>query len=132
MSPAEIFARGVWKLLPDEEDCTWVRVAANTPGSDKPLGDYGPIIKEMLDKGIAPETIARFAKIIAYDAAGSVCYRTEDPSASYEGFPDEEEKLSWLLALIDDNENTIGFISGIHALLSGMDPSGREMRPKKS
>ena len=132
MDPAEIFARGVWKLIPDEDDYSWVQKASEMPGSDESMGDYGPIVKQMLDNGIGPEIIARFAKITAYYAAGGVCYLTEDPHASYMDFPDEEQKLSRLLALIDDNGNTTDYISGIHALLLGMDPSGREMRPKKS
>jgi len=132
ISPEEIFVRGVWKRITDEEDASWVKNVASTPlKENEAFGDYGPILKEMLDKGISPETIVRFEKIIGYNVAFDLLYLLGDPQASYEDFPDEEQ-IVWNLrqsdpeALGNDKD-----MSCMYELMLSMDPSGRGMRPKK-
>lgn len=127
MDPVELFVRGVWQYIPSEDDISWVQRAAELEGTSRPLGDYGPIVKEMLDKGISPYTVARFAKIVGYETAFGLCYHLDDPNASYEGFPDEEDDIKW--ALFQTNPTTdapIEALFGMHELLLSMDPSDRE------
>ncbi|TGG94874.1 hypothetical protein E4656_00125 [Natronospirillum operosum] len=132
MENIEIFARGVWECIPDEEDSSWVRNIAELPGSTKPAGDYGPIIKEMLSRGISADTIARFAKIVGYETAFGLCYHLGDSTGSYENFEDDEaEELDWKLYLVDPvTDEPTGALSGVHEVLLSMDPTGRQMRPK--
>ena len=135
MDSTQIFLRGVWKLIPDEVNTDWVDDIANMEGDDGPLGDYGPIIKEMLEKGISEKTIARFAKIVGYETAFSLCYHLGDPNASYADFPEEEDRIAWGLETIDDETGEPlaeeEQITSPHEQLLMMDPSGREMRPPK-
>ena len=133
MDSTQIFLRGVWKFIPDEEDSCWVEDIANSQGDDGPCGDYGTIVREMLDKGIPPGTIARFAKIVGYETAFSVCYHINDPNASYEDFPEDKKRIAWGLETFDDETGEPlaeeDQITCPHAELLMMDPTGREMRP---
>lgn len=127
------FAAGVWACIPDQEDASWVHRVAGIAGSDKPLGDFGPIIKEMVDKGVSPETIARFAKIIGYETAFSMCYLLEDPQASIDAYSEAEGDIAWGLFRTDpESDAPIEPMGGVHEVLLSMDPSGNEMRPKNS
>jgi hypothetical protein len=132
MTHNELFLRGVWAKIPDETDTSWVNRLAKLPPSDKPLGDYGALVKKMRDAGITAKEIARFAKLIGYETAFGIRYHLEDPTASYEGFPPEAEKLEWQLYLIDpESGKPQEPLLGLHESLLSMDPSGREMRPKR-
>ena len=128
--PTDLFVRGLWKIIPDEKDASWVlRLAGNAP-SHGPLGDYGSIVREMLDKGVSPGTIARFARIVGYETAFGICYHLDDPNASYEGFPEVEERISWGLCRIDpDSGEPLEHLDSGHERLLMAAPDGREMRP---
>jgi hypothetical protein len=86
----------------------------------------------MLDAGITAREIARLAKLIGYETAFGIMYLLEDSHASYEGFPPEPEQLWWRLFLIDPESEEPGeALRAFHESLLSMDPSGREMRPKR-
>jgi len=131
MDPTEVFLRGVWKMVPSEDDLSWVERVAALARTEEPLGDHGPIVKDMLDKGVDPYSIARFAKIVGYETAFGICYHLDDPIASYEGFPDGDEDLVWGLFQVDSvTEEPRERLNGTHETILLMDPSGREMRPR--
>src|SRR5262245_36216570 len=133
MTPKQIFLRGVWAKIPDEGAVSWVGRVAKQPLSDGPLGDFGALVKKMLDAGIKAQEIARFAKIIGYETAFGIMYLLGDPHASYEGFPPESEQLRWQLYLIDPESKEPGEpLRALHESLLSMDPSGREMRPRRT
>ncbi|MBB3698494.1 hypothetical protein KMW28_15970 [Flammeovirga yaeyamensis] len=132
MTEQEIFLRGVWKMIPDEEKTDWVeQIAEYKLDKTEPLGDYGSLIKSMLDKGVTASEIARLCKIIGYESVFSVLYHLEDPTASFEDFDESEETLHWGLYSIDpETEKPKEGIWSLHEYFLSMDPSGREMRPK--
>jgi len=129
MNAGQIFVRGVWRIIPSEDDLSWVDRVASSPGDDGPLGDYGAIVRKMLSAGISSADIARFAKIVGYEVAFRLCYHLGDPNASYEGFGDTVPEFEWDLYEVKDGEPQSP-ISCTHELLLGADPSGREMRPR--
>ena len=126
----EVFLRGVWhSMIPRTDDLAWIERVASLPATDEPLGDLGPIVRRMLDAGVSPEDIARFARITGYETAFGICYHLDDPHASYEDVHDGEDELTWGLFLIDDvGEPTMPLV-GLHESILTMDPSGREMCP---
>lgn len=131
MDATEIFLRGVWKAIPDEDNLSWVEQLAKSEIKDTPLGDFGSLLKEMIDKGVSPYSIARFAKIIGYETAFGICYHLDDPIASYEGFADNVEELSWGLFLVDEETyEPTESLHSLHETLLSLDPSGREMHPQ--
>ncbi|NLR95056.1 MULTISPECIES: hypothetical protein [Flammeovirga] len=132
MTEQEIFLRGIWKIIPDEENTDWIENLSKEEFDDSPLGDFGSIIKGMLDKGVEAKSIARLFKIIGYETAFSILYHLEDPIASFEGFESENDHLDWALFTIDEESETPKEgLWDLHSNLLSMDPSGREMRPKK-
>ena len=85
--------------MPDE-DGQWVIRVADQPGSHEPLGDYGPIVRSILDASVSADAVARLARVIAYGAAFTTLYALDgDPCP------------------------------GGHESLLSADPKGREMRP---
>lgn len=130
MTNEEIFLRGVWKYIPDEEETEWIERCSKEEMSSKPLGDLGVILREMIDKGITPKTIARLMKINAFQTAFGIMYHLGDPDASYEGFAEDCERISWGLFTIDKETHLpIEPIGGLHESILSLDPSGRGMRP---
>jgi hypothetical protein len=131
MTPRDLFLRGVWKIIPNDQDITWVATIAAQPLTNKPLGDYGSLIEDMLDKGVTPRDIARLARIIGYETAFGLLYHLDDPDASYAGFPAGEPNVYWsgLQAFDAETDQPLDELSGLHESLLSADPSGREMRP---
>ena len=132
MEPEEIFLRGAWKCVPDDSDSDWVNQIADQEWADEPLGDFGPIIREMLDKGVAASKIARFAKIIGYESIFSLCYHLSDPITSHKESSEEIDEVAWGLYQVNPElDEPIRPMLGLHESMLSMDPSGREMRPTK-
>jgi len=129
MDATEIFVRGVWKIIPSEDDLSWVEKAAALQADCSPCGDYGFLIRKMLAAGISAEDIARFARIVGYKVAFQVCYHLGDPIASYEGFKDRAPEFEWNLYQIQDDKPVAPMRCTYEILLTA-DPSRREMRPK--
>lgn len=131
--PTEVFLRGVWRIINSIDDPAVVERLASLRATDEPLGDYGAVVRRMLNAGVSTGDIIRFAQIVSYETAFSMLYHLDDPIASYEGFPDVgDEQLAWTLFLVDpDNEELpISPLNMLFESLLTMDPSGREMRPE--
>jgi len=131
MSPRELFLRGLWARIPSDEETDWVRNVAKIPRTNAPLGDDGEIVRRMLAAGVSEQDVARFARIVSYEAVFRVLYYLGDPNAAYEGFTDEQPKLYWggLQAFDATTDSPAGELSGLHESLLSADPTGREMRP---
>jgi hypothetical protein len=132
MTPHESFVRSLWLNVPSEDDVSWVKRISTLTLKDAPLGDYGALVKRMLECGLSEYEIARFAKIVGYETAFGIAYMLEDPAAGFAS-TSNPENISWALFQIDESlEKPIAPLSGVHELVLSMDPSGREMRPKKT
>lgn len=124
----EAFVKGLWEIIPQEGNVDTILRAAQNPYEATPCGDYGAIVKHMLDHGISPEIIARFEKLVGYEVASRICYYLEDPEDAKE-YVDEPDKLEWTLFFSKDCE-PIDRLSGFQERLMATDPTGREMRPE--
>lgn len=130
MTPEEVFVRGVWRKIPSEDDPSWVARIAGLPATNQPLGDFGVLVRRMLECGVSEHEIARFAKIVGYETAFGISYLLDDPSA---GFADTSnpEGVSWKLYQVDEaTEQPIRPLIGLYEMMLSRDPSRREMRPK--
>ena len=133
MAPQEVFLRGLWRMVPDEEDTGWVSRVAAQAASNEPLGDLPKLVQEMRDAGLEDAKIARFAKLMAYETAFGMLYHLEDPNASYTGAEPDEKRLEWELYLRDqETGKPTEPLNALHEFFLSMDPTGREMRPKPS
>ena len=123
--------RGVWAgIIPDTTDTSWVERLAAQEGDTRPLGDYGPLVRRMLEAGLTTEEIARFARIVGYEVAFGFCYHLADPVASYERFDDNQAEIAWELYRVDpETDEPVERMWGMHEILLTADPTGDEMRP---
>ena len=129
----ELFLRGVWKGVLPRDDAAWVERVGELGGNDGPIGDYGPLVRSMLDSGVSATDIARLAQIVAYEAVFGLLYHLDDPSASYDGFPPEPVERAWSLVEIDPETDTpVQPMRSLYEDLLASDPSGQEMRPRPS
>ena len=130
LTPEEVFVRSLWMNVPSEDDVSWVNRLAATPPSDSPLGDYGALIKRMLDCGLSEYEIARFAKIVGYEVIFQNAYLLGDPGAGFTS-RSNPENIAWGLFRIDNEAHRPTHqMTCLHEYVLSMDPSGREMRPK--
>lgn len=126
---ADEFARGLWRSVIPSEDPGWVTRAAELEPTDEPLGDYGPLVRRMREAGVDAAEIARFARIVGYEVAHSICYYLSDPNAA--ATEDHSmEGLAWQLYRLDPaTDAPVSPIAWVHEILLALDPTGREMRP---
>ena len=130
MTPEEVFVRGAWTTIPSEDDSSWVTRIAALPATNQPLGDFGVLVRRMLECGVSEYEIARFAKIIGYETAFGISYLLDDPSAGFTA-TSNPEGVSWKLYQVDAaTEQPIRPLMGLYELMLSRDPSGREMRSK--
>jgi len=66
--------REIWGYIADEGDLSWIDRVAGQAEDSGPLGDYGAIIRRMLELGVSKIDIARFARINGYEAAFGALY----------------------------------------------------------
>ena len=125
------FLRGIWQNVIPRPEREWVERAAAVERTADPLGDFGPLVKKMLDHGMTPEEVARFAQIVGYETAFGLLYHLDDSSASYDAMPNNAaEEHCWQLFSVDpETDEPIESVGGMHESLLSADPSGREMRP---
>lgn len=130
MTAEEVFVRGAWMKIPSEDDTTWVTRIATLPATNQPLGDFGVLVRRMLECGLSEYEIARFAKIIGYETAFGIAYLLDDPSAGFAA-TSNPEGVSWRLYQVDETtEQPTRPLIGPHEVMLSMDPSQREMRPR--
>lgn len=133
MTPTDVFLRGVWQsVIPRTDDVSWVTRVAAHPFKDEPLGDYGPLVQRMLDAGLSPEEIARFAQLVGYETAFGMCDYVEDSEMAYAYEPDDAPQFHWGMFLVDPStERPVIPLGGLHSGILSADPSDREMRPER-
>lgn len=132
IDPSRAFVRSVWFNVPSEDDVSWVaRISRLPPAPEEPLGDFGPLVKRMLECGLTEHEIARFAKLIGYETAHGIMYLLADPSAGFVELKNPEN-IVWTLYQVDPKtEMPIEPLRALHEYMLEADPSGREMRPRR-
>lgn len=131
LDPPRAFIRSVWFNVRSEEDSSWVQEVSRRPlKPGECLGDFGALVKRMLDCGLTEYEIARFAKIVGYDTAAGIMYLLDDPSSGFLELRNPEN-IKWTLYRTDpQTEAPIEALTALHEYMLEFDPSGREMRPR--
>jgi hypothetical protein len=99
------FIGSLWKIIAPEADGTWIKNVAKNLRSNDAFGDVPPSIKQLLDRKISPIDLEQVAVWHRYDAIFEL-FRLMDE----EGF------------------NNVTEIPGLHEILLGLEPSGKEAR----
>jgi hypothetical protein len=122
------FSKALWEGVVDENDDGWIdreiEWAKTCPWD--PCAPVGPALEEMLAKGVSRQAITDLVRAMQYGVLYHVCSlldgsRTVDLPVN-----------NWTLYQVDENGQPVAPIQGLHEVLLGMDPTGREMRPRGS
>jgi hypothetical protein len=122
-----LFLRQAWGSVVDAHDGTWIdeelkraRASPRGPGSQS-----GPVLERLLAQGAASEDLTTLVRVMQWQLLSRFCYLLEDPG-------DVEEpvrQIAWRLFEVDEHQQPVAPISGLHESVLEMDPEGREMRP---
>ena len=124
-----VFLRQAWERVVSEQDDRWmdahISEAKNNP--DQPFSGIGHALASMLAAGVPRQDVTDLVRGMQADLLFQICYLLEDPSID----EDEIEELGWSLVETDEDLQPTGkTIGGLHESVLGMDPTGREMRPR--
>ncbi|MBL8621329.1 MAG: hypothetical protein JNK64_08500 [Myxococcales bacterium] len=124
------FLREAWKGVVAPDDVSWIdQTAASTkPGADEPCGGVGPALQRLLAAGADPEDIHEVVRVMQYELLFSICYLLEDPGQ----LEPEIADLAWRLMRTNEDGEVVGPIEGLHESVLELDPSGREMRRRRT
>ncbi len=120
------FAKSLWKGVIAENDDTWIEQSIEGFKSypSAPCAQSGPALEEMLAKGVSRKAIVDLVRVFQYYALFHAC-------SILDGCHIEEVPITdWTLYQMDENNQPVAIIQGLHEVLLGMDPTGREMRPR--
>ncbi|HEY2588243.1 MAG TPA: hypothetical protein VGI81_21040 [Tepidisphaeraceae bacterium] len=127
----DVFLRGVWTMVPGDEDTSWVQKLAKAKKRwEIGFPDQGEIIRRMLQAGVSERDIARLCRIVGFETAQGILNLIDDPAVAYYGFNDDARELDWRIHVFDANTGEdLGHLDGVHDSFQEMDPTGREMEP---
>ena len=120
------FTKALWEGIIPEDDTGWIdqeiEWAKSRPRD--PCAQTGPALEEMLAKGVSRQAITDLVRVMQYSVLYHACSlldgsRTVDLPVN-----------DWLLHQVDEDGKPVAIIQGLHEVLLGMDPTGREMRPR--
>ena len=125
-----LFLRQAWRTIIGEEDATWIdeNIARAEREPNEPFAGVGLALKKLRARGAADDEIIDLVRGMQAELLFSLCYLLEDPG----DLEPEIAGVSWILAQIDEEGNVIGSISSLHESVLETDPTGREMRPRRS
>lgn len=120
------FAKSLWNGVMPENDDKWIdqeiEWAKSRPRD--PCAQSGPALEEMLSKGVSRKAIIDLVRVFQYSALYHACSILD--GSRVENVPITD----WTLHQVDEEGKDVAIIQGLHEVLLGMDPTGREMRPR--
>ncbi len=129
-----LFLRQAWTQVFDETDDSWIERVIDGAGRspEGPFSGQGQAIERMLSLGVRRSDIVDLVRSSQAEAISGLCYLLDDPLLH-----DEENErvrsLGWaLVATNEDFEPTGEVIGGLHESVLEVDPTGREMRPRRN
>jgi hypothetical protein len=122
------FAKALWEGVISEGDTGWIdqeiEWAKSRPRA--PCAQSGPALEEMLAKGVSREAITNLVRVFQYQVLFHTCSLLDGSLAV------DLPMSDWTLHQVDENGEPVAIIQGLHEVLLGLDPTGREMRPREA
>jgi hypothetical protein len=121
------FLKAAWERVISEDDFDWIDKAIQD-ARDNPSDPYAGIglaLARLRKVGAPDQDIAEVVRGMQASLLFSLLYLLDDPG-------DEAERLGvpWALSQINEDDEVVAFISGLHESVLETDPTGREMRPR--
>jgi len=125
-----LFLRSAWKLIVDEDNYEWISetITQSARRPNDPCAGLGPSLRRVLDQGVEKQDINDIVRIKQYELLFGLLYMLDDPS----DLEPELGETGWVLDEVDASGKRTGrIVQGMYESALDMDPSGREMRPRK-
>lgn len=125
-----LFLRQAWGLVVDESDADWIErhIKRAEAKPREPYAGVGLALKALRARGAEGDEILDLVRGVQAELLFDLCYLLD------EGGDHEAEALGveWGLVEIDQEGRPRERIDGLHESVLGTDPTGRELRPRKS
>jgi hypothetical protein len=126
-----LFLKNAWNAIPAEGSNEWIdkEISGSAARPEAPYAGLGQALARCRALGVADEDLTDIARCLQAQMIFTLGYLLENgPSEPNAGLQD----VCWGLFEIDENGLPIGRqISGLHESVLDLDPTGREMCPKK-
>ncbi len=125
-----LFLRSAWENVVPEEDDGWIdeQIERSARKPNAPCSGIGTALQRILDLGANREDIVDIVRGMQYQTLFGMCYLVDTMNEDIQ----EIGELNWILHEIGkDGKLTGRIVQGMHESALSMDPTGREMRPRK-
>ena len=128
-----VFLRQAWTNVVPDGDTAWIETmiadADREPGA--PGTGAGPALRRLLGAGASPQDLTDLVRVMQWQTLAGLIYQLDDPGTVQ--YPtDNLPTVNWILFEVDEDDDPLQPIDGLHESLLGTDPTGREMRPRAS
>lgn len=125
-----LFLLSAWKTVIAEGDLNWINqeIEYSKKQPDKNGAGVGLALEKLLKSGVNPEDITDIVRGMQYQTLHGICYLLDGLN---ENLP-EIGDFGWSLFERDKEGNITGrIIQGLYESVLSMDPSGKELLPRK-
>ena len=120
-----LFLREAWKLVVADNDAGWIHARMNDDPSC-PGGEVAPALRRLLAVGASENDLTAVVRSMQWRLLFGLCQLLEDPGS----LEKEVSDIAWRLFQVDQNDQPMAAIAGLHESVLETDPTGREMRPR--
>ncbi len=125
-----LFLRSAWQYVLAEDDAKWIDAALEHAAQrpNDPCAGIGPALQRLLNLGANRQDLTDIVRVKQYETLFGLCYLLAFP----ERLDPELGEIGWLLEEVDSHGQVTGrLVDALHESVLSMDPTGREMRPRR-
>jgi hypothetical protein len=115
-----LFLREAWKQVVPENDRAWLQWQESIDPAG-PGGAVVPALARLKARGVDESDLTTLVRVMQWRLLFRLCYLLDDPG--------DFEHMAWRLFQVDDNDQPVAIIDGLHESVLQTEPRGREMRP---
>ncbi|MCC7541134.1 MAG: hypothetical protein IT379_33255 [Deltaproteobacteria bacterium] len=130
-----LFLKQAWTLVIAEDDAAWMQEWMRPMRPDEPLAGMQPALERLRARGADVADLNTLVRGMQFRLLDGLCRLLED--AGY-GRPEatrdaerEVDRIDWALFELDEDGQPARKIAGLADAVMSLDPTGREMRPRK-
>lgn len=125
-----LFLRQAWRQVVGEDDTRWIdaHIERARTHPDEPYAGAGHALARLRARGATDDELTDLTRGMQAELLFALCDLLDDPG----DVEPEAAAVNWALAEVDEAGELLGFMGGLHESVLGTDPTGREMRPRKT